>query len=192
MAGAWQSVFGNRRGHVVLALLGALAFLLHAWLKLRHGLLPELLWGCNLTAVLLIFGFGFEWPLLVGTAFLWRLGLGDPGFLAGVWSGERYFWTAAIIHVVPTILAALYLRRSGLPRGSAWWGLGFCLGVVLLSKAFTPPELNVNFAFSRIPFLAHWFPGLWSYRAATSGVAVLMLFSGDALAARWFGRPMKS
>ena len=183
------ALLADRRGRVLLAFLGALAFTLHAWIKARHGLLPELLWGCNLTAVLLILGFAFDWPLAVGTAFLWRLGLGDPGFLLGVWSGERYFWTAALIHLIPTVLAALYLRRSGLPRASAAWGLALCLGAVLLAQAFTPPSLNVNFAFHRIPVLSDWFPGRWSYRAATGGVAVLMLLGMDALTSRWFGRP---
>ena len=182
-------LLSRRRDRLALALLGVLAFVLHAWIKARHGLLPELLWGCNLTALLLIFGFAFDWPLAVGTAFLWRLGIGDPGFLAGVWSGERYFWTAALIHLAPTGLAAFYLRRSGLPRASAWWGLAFCLAAVLLALAFTPPELNVNFAFRRIPLLADWFPGRWSYRAAVGGVAAVMLFGMDALAVHWFRRP---
>ncbi len=189
MSGA---LLADRRGRVLLALLGALAFAAHAWVKARHGLLPELLWGCNLSALLLILGFALDWPLAVGTAFLWRLGLGDPGFLLGVWSGERYFWTAALIHLVPTVLAALYLRRSGLPRASAAWGLVLCLGAVLLAQGFTPPALNVNFAFRRIPLLADWFPGRWSYRVATGAVAMLMLFGMDALAARWFGRPAGS
>ena len=180
----------GRRGQVALAVFGLGAFLLHAWLKQRHGLLPELLWGCNLTAVVLIAGFAFDLPTLVGAAFLWRLGLGDPGFLAGVWSGERYFWTAALIHLVPTGLAALFLRRSGLPRSSPWLALLACPVLVALGRAFTPPGLNVNFAFHRIPFLEDGFPGLWSYRLAATGLAAGLLFAGDALASRWFGRPL--
>ncbi len=165
----------ERTFHRILAVLGAAAFLAHTLLKVRDGLLPELLWGCNVSAVALILGFAFEWPRVVGAAFLWRLVLGEPGFLAGLGSGERYTWTSALVHLVPTALAALYLRRSGLPRGSAAWALAVSLLLVPLSRAWTPADLNVNFAHRRIAFLAERFPGRWAYRLAS------LLLAGAAL-----------
>ena len=59
-----------RRRHRLLAAAGFAAFLLHTALKAQTGTLPELLWGCNVTALLVVAGFAFEWPLAVGTAFL--------------------------------------------------------------------------------------------------------------------------
>lgn len=176
------------RQHRILAALGLLAFLAHAWLKMKEGLLPELLWGCNLSALALIFAFAFEWPLVVGAAFLWRLGLGEPGFIAGVWTGERYAWTSGLVHLVPTALAFLFLRRSGLPRGSALAAFGFCLFLVPLGRWFTPPELNVNFAFIRVPWLAQIFPGLWTYRFGAVLLTTITLWSLDTLFTSWLGR----
>jgi hypothetical protein len=112
---------------------------------------------------------------VVGAAFVWRVALGEPGFLAGLGSGERYAWTSALVHLVPTVLAALYLRRSGLPRGSAAWALAVSLALVPLSRAWTPPALNVNFAHRRVAFLEQAFPGRWSYRL------VSLLLAGAAL-----------
>lgn len=179
----------SRRLHLGLALLGAAAFALHASLKLRDGLLPELLWGCNVSAVALILGFAFEWDRVVGAAFLWRMVLGEPGFLLGVGSGERYGWTSAFVHLVPTLLAWVYLRRSGLPKGSAAWAAFASLVVVVGSHALSPPSLNVNFAHERVPLLSAWFPGLWSYRLVSAGLIAGALGSAEWLLRRWLKRP---
>lgn len=157
-------------------------------MKLKNGLLPELLWGCNLSALALILAFAFEWPLIVGAAFLWRMALGEPGFVAGLWSGERYAWTTGLIHLVPTALAFLFLRRSGVPKGSAALALLFCLILTPLGRWFTPPELNVNLAFGRVPWLANLFPGLWTYRVAALVFSALAIWGMDAIFAKWLGR----
>lgn len=181
---------GDRRRHRRLAVLGAAAFALHAVLKAEEGLLPELLWGCNVSALALILGFAFEWPRVVGAAFLWRLVLGEPGFLLGLGSGERYGWTTAFVHLVPTVLAALYLRRSGLPKGSAAWALGASLLLVPPSRAWTPPDLNVNFAHRRLAPLSEAFPGRWSYRLAATLLAAAALGLAE-LASRPLLRPRR-
>lgn len=181
-----------RRRHRLLAVAGFVAFLLHAALKAGTGTLPELLWGCNVTAFLIVLGFAFEWPLAVGTAFLWRAALGEPGFLAGLWSGSPYLWTTAFVHVVPTLLAIPFLRRSGLPRRSAYLAMGLTLALVAAGRAFAPPELNVNFAQARVPQLAAVFPGLWSYRLAVSALVVLVLLLADGLSVLAFGRPVRT
>lgn len=173
----------DRRRNLLLAALGAAAFALHTLLKARDGLLPELFWGCNVSDVALILGFAFEWPRVVGAAFVWRVALGEPGFLAGLGSGEHYAWTSALVHLVPTVLAAFYLRRSGLPRDSAAWALAVSLALVPLSRRWTPPDLNVNFAHRRVAFLEAAFPGRWSYRLAS-----LLLASGALALAEAGGR----
>lgn len=178
-----------RRRHRWLAAAGFAAFLLHTALKAQTGALPELLWGCNVTAFLIVLGFAFEWPLAVGAAFLWRAALGEPGFLAGLWSGSPYLWTTAFVHVIPTLLAIPFLRRTGLPRGSAYAAMGLSLALVAAGRAFAPPELNVNFAQARIPQLAAAFPGLWSYRLAAALLVGLALLAADGLSVLAFGRP---
>lgn len=187
--GAYAPTPADRRRHLLLAALGAVAFALHTFLKAREGLLPELLWGCNVSDVALILGFAFEWPRVVGAAFVWRVALGEPGFLAGLGSGERYGWTSALVHIVPTVLAAFYLRRSGLPRGSAAWALGVSLALVPLSRAWTPPGLNVNFAHRRIPALSERLPGRWSYRLASLLLAASALGLVELAGRRLLGVP---
>ena len=178
-----------RRRHLWLAGAGFAAFLLHVALKAETRTLPEVLWGCNVTALLLVAGFALESPLAVGTAFLWRAALGDPGFLAGLWSGSPYPWTTAFVHVVPTVLAVPYLRRTGLPRQSPFVGMGLTLALVAAGRAFTPPEMNINFAHARIPQLAALFPAVWSYRVAASLLVIGVMLGADQISAAFFGRP---
>lgn len=184
--GGFLPVDRERRIHLGLAAFGLAAFALHTYFKIRDGLVPELLWGCNVTAVALILGFAFEWDRVVGVAFLWRLVLGEPGFLVGVGTGERYGWSTVFVHLVPTVLALFYLRRSGLPRGSAVWAALGCLVLILLSHAFSPPSLNVNFSHLRVPVLSAWFPGRWSYRMVSALLIAGSLGGGEILASRWF------
>lgn len=179
----------DRRLHRGLALFGAGAFALHTGLKLQDGLLPELLWGCNVSAAALILGFAFEWPTVVGAAFVWRLALGEPGFLAGLWSGERYAWTTAFVHLVPTLLAALFLRRSGLPRRAWLWAGLATLALVPLSHAYSPEALNVNFAHQRLVWLSAHVPGRWSYRLVSALLIGAGLALADTVTALLFGRP---
>lgn len=180
-----------RSVHRALAVLGLVAFLFHAALKLRDGLLPELLWGCNLTALALILAFAFEWDRVVGGVFVWRLVFGEPGFLAGLGSGERYVWTTAFVHVVPTALAALYLRRSGLPRGSAAWALMFSVLLVPLGHFGAPAALNVNFGHQRLPWLEAWAQGVWTYRGLSLMLMTLALGLGEWASRRWWFGPAK-
>jgi hypothetical protein len=170
---------------LALAFFGLAAFSLHTYFKVQEGLLPELLWGCNVSAVALILGFAFEWDRVVGAAFLWRLVLGEPGFLLGVGSGERYGWTTGFVHLVPTLLAFIYLRRSGLPKGSGAWAAVGSLLLILVSHAWSPPDLNVNYAHYRVPLLSAWFPGRWSYRVVSAFLIAGSLVGAEFLTRRW-------
>ena len=169
----------DRRRHRWLALVGLLAFILHGALKARTGLLGELLWGCNLSSLALIAGFATSDARLVGPAFVWRLGLGEPGFLLGLWSGERFGWTTGLVHVIPTLLAGAFLRRSGLPQGAALRAFAASLVMVGLGR-LAPPPLNVN--------LAYALPGglSWSLALPAAG---LMLALAETLGVAWAGRP---
>ena len=181
----------DRRIHIALAAFGLAAFALHTYFKVQEGLLPELLWGCNVSAAALILSFAFEWYAVVGAAFLWRLVLGEPGFLLGVGSGERYGWTTAFVHLVPTLLALFYLRRSGLPKGSALWATLGSLLLVLAAHAFSPARLNVNFAHDRVPLLAAWFPGRWSYRLVSALLIIGSLSAAESLLRRGWPAPRR-
>lgn len=180
----------DRTRHRRLAAIGLVGFLLHAGMKIYRNEFPEMLWGCNVSSLALILGFAFEWPVAVGAAFLWRLVIGEPGFMAGVfyWGG-RYSWTTVFVHGMPTLFAYLFLRRSGLPR-SAWFWAWIGTGVLVpLSFYFTPPHLNVNLVFTRLDVLARHFPGVWEFRIVAGLLVGAGLVGLDALFGRLLGRP---
>ncbi len=175
----------NRR----LALVVALVLLAHTLVKARLGTLPELLWGCNVASFLILGGLWTGAARLVGAAFLWHLAVGEPAYAVLVLREGHTGWTSVVAHSVPTLCAFLFLRRAGLPRSAPWLALGLFLALVPLSRALTPPELNINLAHQRLDFLAARFPGTWAYRLVFSAGMLAALLAVDALASRWLGRP---
>jgi hypothetical protein len=83
------------------------------------------------------------------------------------------------------------LRPRGFPRHATYLALAFVGLALLLSRLFTPPELNVNLVFQRHGLLARPFPGLWSYRAAFALLIVGFLFLGEELLSRWLRPPRR-
>lgn len=173
----------------LLALAVALALFVHVLVKARLGTLPELLWGCNVASFLILGGLWTGALRVVSAAFLWHLAVGEPAYLVLVLREGHTGWTSVVAHSVPTACAFLFLRRRGLPRSAPFLALALFLALVPLSRAFTPPELNVNLAHQRLDFLAARFPGTWSYRLVFTGGMLAALLAVDALLARVLGRP---
>lgn len=173
----------------LLALAVALALLAHVLAKARLGTLPELLWGCNVASFLILGGLWTGAVRLVAAAFLWHLAVGEPAYLVLVLREGHTGWTSVAAHSVPTACAFLFLRSRGLPRSAPFLALGLFLALVPLSRALTPPELNVNLAHQRLDFLAARVPGTWTYRLAFTGGMLAALLAADVMLARWLGRP---
>lgn len=172
-----------------LALLVLLTMLVHAAAKARLGTLPELLWGCNVASFLLVLGLWAREARLVGAAFLWHLAVGEPAYALGALQAGHTGWTSVLAHSVPALAAFHFLRRTGLPRSAPFLALAMFLALVPVSHALTPPALNVNMAHQRLDFLTRHYPGNWDFRVAFSAGLLGLLLLGDALSARFLGRP---
>lgn len=170
-----------------LLLLAIMA--VHTYLKWTWGTLPELLWGCNVASFAIILGLWFRSPAVTGMAFLWHLGVGEPGWLVEVIRTGHTHWVSVLVHTLPALGAFLVLRRTGLPRSSPWLAFLMFVALVPLSHYLTPASLNVNLAHQRLEILQRHFPGIWGYRLVFSALMLGILLLWDLALGRILGRP---
>lgn len=170
---------------LLLAVLGA-----HALVKVELGTLPELLWACNVSSLILVAALWVDWAPGMGLALVWHLCVGEPGWIAGIAARGWAFpgWTSVAVHTLPPALAILGLRGRGFPRGSALLALAMFVMLVPPSHYLTPPDLNVNLAHQRLTFLVSRFHGNWDYRLAFCIGLFALLLAGQGLLAKAWGR----
>ncbi len=171
----------RRLAALLLLILGA-----HALVKVHLGTVPELLWACNVSSLILVAALWFDWAPGLGLALVWHLCVGEPGWIAGIAARGWAFpgWTSVAVHTLPPAFAILGLRGRSLPRASAALALVMFVVLVPPSHYFTPVALNVNLAHQRLGFLAARFPGNWDYRLAFCVGLLGLLLLGQALLQR--------
>lgn len=172
---------------LALAVLAAMA--VHTYFKWKWGTLPELLWACNVASFVIIAGLWFRQPLMVGTGFLWHVGVGEPGYILGVVQTGHTTWISVAVHSLPTLAAFLSLRRSGLPRPAPYLAFLLFAALVPISYFLTPAGLNVNMTHQRLWILQQRFPGNWDYRLVFSAIMLSILLLADWGFGGWLGRP---
>ena len=146
----------------LLGVLPILFFLLqgvHYW---RINQLGHLFWMCNLGNLLLAIGLLLEKPLVIRLAAIWTI----PGLL--VWFlyvvlTWGVFFSSTLAHVGGIAVAALALKYYRMDRRSWVYAFGWYIGVQLLSRFFTAPELNVNLAHAVQPGWEQTFPSYWPF-----------------------------
>ncbi len=155
----------------------------HTLVKVRLGTLPELLWACNVSSLVLVAALWFDWAPGMGLALVWHLCVGEPGWIAGVAARGWAFpgWTSVAVHTLPPLLALWGLWGRGLPATSASLALAMFILLVPPSHYFTPAELNVNLAHHRLDLVRTCFEGNWSYRFAFGVGLFALLLLGQTL-----------
>jgi sterol desaturase/sphingolipid hydroxylase (fatty acid hydroxylase superfamily) len=169
-----------------LATTAFVFFAVHAWHHLVARRFGALLWASSLETLLLGIGCLAASRRIVSVCLL------VLGLCAGLWivdlaATDHALDTAVLTHVGAFAVAAVAAWRIGYSRGA--WRLA-CAWLVLLflaSRAFTPPELNVNLAFAVLPgwesrFGSHaFYLALLGLVAAASFWALESLFTRPAL-----------
>jgi len=173
----------------VTRILGAVllvALAVHALTKLSDGTVGEMLFTCHVASVLLAVGLLTRRHLLVAVGFLFHLGVGLPTYLLDAAVTGRTTASSVLVHLLPLLAGGLEVRRRGLPRAAALWGLPLYAACALVSWFATDPALNVNLV--RAP----WGPTRFLGREGTwfvNGVLSLMLpLAADRVWRRTLGR----
>ena len=164
-------------------MLAAASFLAHAGRHVFLGSAWDVLWLCNLAPLLLAIGCWRGLPSFVAVALLWET-LGTPIWLLNVVSGASWIPTSPLVHLLCPILAFLAARELGWPGGAAYKAALAAAALVLLTRACSPPALNVNVAFAvRAGWEAH-FPRYGVFAALVFGGGTGVCFLADRLYAR--------
>lgn len=167
--------------------VGALALLvvlgIHIGAKIEGGLLWEMLWSCNVTALLVAIGVLVDRREVVSVGWLTFVAVGFPLWILDQAVGATTTWPSAAAHMLTPAVGFVYVRRAGLWRHSVTTAFVLHVLLVVLSMTFTPAALNVNMTHEVWPPLADWFPNIWVYQLAnTAGVALAL--AGAFLLAR--------
>jgi len=176
-------LFMNLSPRTKLRLLGLLPLfffltqVVHYW---RINQLGHLMWMCNIGNLLLALGLFLEKPVVVRLAAIWTI----PGlviwflYVVLVW---EVFFSSVLAHVGGLVVAMIALRHYGMDRSSWRWALGWYLVVQLLSRFFTPPELNVNLAHAIQPGWEGVFHSYWSFWLVLTLVTLVFLWISGLL-----------
>lgn len=169
----------------LLGLLPVLFFLaqgVHYW---RIDQLGHMLWMCNIGNLLLAMGLFLERPVVVRLASIWMV----PGLI--VWFlyvvlTWGVFLSSTLAHAGGIIVAMFALSKYRMDR-SAWrWAFGWYLGVQLLSRFATPPDLNVNLAHTIQLGWEQAFQSYWTFwLTLTLSTMVILWLTGLLLWSIW-------
>lgn len=158
-------------------------YLAHASTHVRRGRPEDLLWTCNVAALLVAVGLLARRPAVTAVGTLW-LAAGTPLWLADLLAGGEFLPTSLFTHFGSLSLGLLSARRDGVPRHTWWRALLGLIALQQLARLVTPREANVNMAFRVYGPLAHIAPSYPAYWALSTALFAL----GFALLSYTLGR----
>jgi hypothetical protein len=171
-----------------LALVGWLTLLVHGGGHVLRGTAHDLFWVCNVAPVLLAIGCHLAAATPVAIAALW-LSFGTPMWILDLATGANAIPTSFLPHLVCPGAACLAVRELGLPS-RAWLRATAALLVLAgLTRLATPPEANVNLAFSVWKGWEALFPRFDVYFAVVVGGSALTFFAVERALGRFVVRP---
>ena len=162
----------------LLGILPLLFFLAQGYHYWRINQLGHLFWMCNIGNLLLAMGLFLEKPAVIRLAAIWTI----PGvvvwfmYVVLTWG---VFLTSTMAHVGGLVVATMALKFYRMDRRSWLYAFGWYIGVQVLSRFFTAPELNVNLAHAMQPGWEQTFPSYWAFwLTLTLATAAVLWVSG--------------
>jgi hypothetical protein len=172
----------RRAAGLKLGLLGGLFWGAHALDSVLLGQSADLLWMCNLGGLLLAVGLGQGAPRLVALSASWMV-LGVPLWALDVLLTGQTRPSSVLSHLGGLALALFGVTWLGWPPRT-WIAASLALvGLLLLCRALTPSEANVNLVFEVWPLLQGRI-GHGLYLALLGGLAAGVFGLLDVMASR--------
>ena len=159
----------------IFPLLFFLAQGVHYWDTNELG---NLFWMCNIGNLLLAMGLFLDKRTVIRLSAIWMI----PGLI--VWFlyvvlTWGVFLSSTLAHIGGLLVAAVALKKYGMDRRSWIYAFGWYIGVQLLSRFFTAPQLNVNLAHAVQPGWEHTFTSYWVFwLTLTLATAAVLWLSG--------------
>ncbi len=151
----------------------------------------NMLWICHAACFIVGIGLLCNWPYVNATGFLWLI-FGVPMWLLNVFSGEIVFITSIFTHVGGLIISIIGLFLLGIPRYSWLIASVSMAGLYLLTRVITPPELNINLAFSVWKGWEEMFPSYFWYIVMLAAEFIVISIIVDFISRRVLKRFKKN
>jgi len=161
----------------ILPLVFFLAQAVHYW---RINELGHLMWMCNIGNLLFAVGLFLGIRRLMQIAIIWTI----PGlaiWLLYVVLAWGMFFSSTLAHVGGLAVGMLVLSQIGMDRRTWLDAFGWYLVIQLLSRLFTPPNLNVNLAHAIQPGWEHLFSAYWQFWLVLTTAVGLTLWGLEIL-----------
>ncbi|MBI5517873.1 MAG: hypothetical protein HY909_29145 [Deltaproteobacteria bacterium] len=158
-------------------------YVVHGAWHCAHGRPEDLLWMCNVSALLVGVGLarGAPGPLSIGLSWL---ATGTPLWLADLLGGGELVPTTLLTHGVAFGLGLWGASRLPWPAGSAWRSLAAMAALQQLCRWVTPPRANINIAHRIHPGMDRYFHSYTGYWLACT-VAFATAFGAVEALGRW-------
>ena len=136
----------NKRRELRLGILALALTAPHYVAHIARGHPEDLLWACNVAAVLVGVGLILGAPALAGVGVLW-LCVGLPLWIADMILGGDFLMTSILVHAGVLVVGLFGLRRVGVRPGS-WWRAVLALTVLRMvcRRVLAPDAENINCA----------------------------------------------
>lgn len=151
----------------------------HVW----RGSASDLVWGCNVGALLIAVGLVACERSLVSTGTFW-LAAGTPLWLMDLVFGGERLCSSLLVHIVVLALGVRALVRDGLVEGAFWRAL---LGGALLQQCtrwLTHWSVNINVSYGIYAPFRRWFSDYSRYWLFTFVYVGALYFAFERLL-RW-------
>ena len=155
----------------------------HAVELVRRYPWSNLLWSCNVAALMLAVALAVGWPRAVAAAAM-LLGVGDVFWLLDIKAGGELLVTAPLTHGLSFALALRACRTTGVPPGSWLVATAVMVLATLAARLAGPASENVNLAFAIPSGYEKYFPGHAAYLALNASWIAGAFYAIERLARR--------
>lgn len=169
----------------LLGLVSLIFYLAHGFNHVRLGSAEELLWACDVAALLVGVALIVGLPVVNGIGVMW-LAFGFPAWAIDCLTGGDFIVTSILIHFGSLVIGLIGIRRIGLPAGTWWKALLAALALHLLCRWVTSPAANINIAHTMWRGWDRIFQSHWQYVAFVHGVFAVVFFSLEVVLRRLF------
>jgi hypothetical protein len=136
-----------------------------------------MLWMCNIGNLVLALGLFLMNVPLIRVSVIWMI----PGFVVWaiyvVWAWGAFF-SSTLAHVGGLAVGIIALKKVGMDSRSWFYAFVWYIAMQVISRVFTPANLNVNIAHSIDPAWQRTFNSYWKFwlvlTLATAGVLWLV------------------
>lgn len=136
--------------------------------------LQQAMWACYWASLTVAIGIFFRVDLLVSSGVVFFVGLGVPAWLIGQMIGNPMGPTSLLIHTIPLLAGAFYLRRHTCLAQHAALG-AWLLYVIPLFLAWNwcSPDQKINLSHWIWPSVESIFPKSWEFQGVLLAITAI-------------------